>query len=268
MLAGMCGIVACGRGEVSVMTYNVAGLPEDLSASHPAENTKRIGALLNDYDVVLLQEDFAYHTELVGAAHHAYRFPSEPDDAHTINATGLARFSRDAAERRVVWVWEACHGTAGSGSDCLASKGFAVAEHEIRLMTGAVLVDIYNLHMDAGENHDDERAREAQAAQLMRAIDARSATKAIIVAGDTNADSPWDGAMAMLAAAGFVDVCVALDCADPDRVDRVLYRSSAFVTLKPSRWRTPEEFVTEEGQPLSDHRPVAVDFEVSVDAVR
>jgi hypothetical protein len=52
-------------GEFLVLTYNVAGLPEGLSSSHPAEYIPQIGPLLDGYDLVVVQEDFWYHAQLV-----------------------------------------------------------------------------------------------------------------------------------------------------------------------------------------------------------
>src|SRR6185503_16774088 len=40
-------------GEFLALSYNVAGLPEGISGSHPATNTAIIAPLLNDYDLVL-----------------------------------------------------------------------------------------------------------------------------------------------------------------------------------------------------------------------
>lgn len=45
-------------GTVSVLTYNVAGLPAWLSSGNPAVNTRPIGQRIGAYDVVHVQEDF------------------------------------------------------------------------------------------------------------------------------------------------------------------------------------------------------------------
>lgn len=46
------------RGTVEALSYNVEGLPEAVSGSDPATNAPLISPLLNDYDLVLLQEDW------------------------------------------------------------------------------------------------------------------------------------------------------------------------------------------------------------------
>src|SRR5690242_9383558 len=63
-------------GTFSVLTYNVAGLPEGLSSGHPATNTKPIGQRINGYDVVNVQEDFNYHADLYSTDQHPYRTPT------------------------------------------------------------------------------------------------------------------------------------------------------------------------------------------------
>jgi hypothetical protein len=51
-------------GQLKVLTYNIAGLPDGFMTPHPSANMARIGQLLGRYDLVLIQEDFAFGTEL------------------------------------------------------------------------------------------------------------------------------------------------------------------------------------------------------------
>src|SRR5690606_34665702 len=53
------------QGRLRLLTYIVAGLPAIVSASDPDENTRKVSPLLNGYDIVLAQEDFSYHDDLV-----------------------------------------------------------------------------------------------------------------------------------------------------------------------------------------------------------
>src|SRR5690606_15384534 len=46
---------------ISVITLNVAGLPDFLSSGDPVNNTSEIGRRLNNYDLVVVQEDFNYN---------------------------------------------------------------------------------------------------------------------------------------------------------------------------------------------------------------
>src|SRR5438477_13068246 len=69
---------AAGSGTFSVLTYNVAGLPEGLSsAPTPRQSsTTAIGQRLAPYDIVHVQEDFNYHAYLYAADAHPYRTPT------------------------------------------------------------------------------------------------------------------------------------------------------------------------------------------------
>jgi hypothetical protein len=62
---------------------------------------------------------------------------------------------------------------------------------------------------------------------------------------------------ALLEVTGMQDSCRYLDCGD-ERYDRIMFRSSAELTLEPASWDTPDEFVDGDDNPLSDHLPVAV----------
>jgi hypothetical protein len=68
----------------------------------------------------------------------------------------------------------------------------------------------------------------------------------------------------LLAEAGLTDVCAALDCPEPGRIDKFVFRSGGGVEIRPLSWRFETEvFVTDDGRPLSDHEALAVRFAYS-----
>lgn len=242
-------------GELHVLTYNVAGLPQGISGSNPEVNTPLISPLLNAHDLVLVQEDFYYHEALIAAATHPYKSERSGDGVNDLG-DGLNRLTTYAFGPLSRSAWEACNGQFNMGSDCLAKKGFSVAEHEL---APGVSIDVYNLHMDAGRGELDIAARVAQVEQLEAVIAARSAGRAIIVAGDTNMKEEDEAALqALMTGAGLTDACRALACGDEARIDRVLYRSSEAITLEATAWALDLSFVDGAGEPLSDHEAVAV----------
>jgi endonuclease/exonuclease/phosphatase family metal-dependent hydrolase len=247
-------------GRFSLLTYNVAGLPQAVSRRQPSAHMPLIAPLLNGYDLVLVQEDFAYSAALAAGALHPHRSSRSGGLPLGMGmGDGLTRFSSIPMTGHARVAWSRCHGTLSHGSDCLATKGFARARHTLG---PGLEVDVYNLHMDAGWSDLDRQTRRAQVEQLLRDLAEHSAGRAVIVAGDTNLRLPRDteALERLLAGAGLVDVCQALSCGQEARVDRVLYRSGGGVELRPARWWIDPAFVDPDGRPLSDHRPVAVDF--------
>ena len=302
-------------GEFIALTYNVAGLPQAISGSDPETNSPLISPLLNAYDLVLLQEDWAdpveaaplffYHHEIVAEANHPYqsepapapmgtdlrRFPTGPP----LIADGLNRLSRFEFGTLERHMWEMCHGELaveaaeallgalgldeviddagfgdaidGGAADCAAQKGFSVARTEF---AAGVEVDVYNLHADAGGGVGDIAARSANFAQLADFLTKHSAGRAVIVGGDTNlhTDTGTDRAEdrraweTFQATTGLSDVCRAADCgADAAVIDRFAFRSGGGVVLTPlSHHFERERFKRSDGEPLSDHDPLAVRF--------
>lgn len=246
-------------GRFSLLTYNVAGLPQLVSGSDPEINVALISPLLNHYDVAMVQEDFSYHTRLSARALHAYR--SEPmRHSLALMPDGLNWFSRFAFG----WVhrvrWAQCNGYLGAASDCLADKGFAFTE--LTLDSG-ITIDVYNLHAEAGGAPADIEVRRANFDQLTEYISARSSDRALIVAGDTNLRmslaSDVETLERFLAAAGLRDACRRFGCGE-ERLDRVFFRSSPQLELDVLGWWTDRRFVDVDGAPLSDHPAIGVEI--------
>jgi endonuclease/exonuclease/phosphatase family protein len=246
------------RGEFELLTYNVAGLPEGISRSHPLSNLPRIGELLNRYDIALVQEDFAYPLELrrsVRLPHGSAPFVRTGLDF----GDGLSQFSRFPFTEPRREAWSSCNGVVDAFFDCLTPKGFSMARASI---DASAVVHVYNLHMDAGWTTADRAARQAQVEQLVAAIARNSRDQALIVGGDTNLlRRDRDLLERLLEGASLRDACADTRCPEPWRIDRVLYRSAPALRLRPRAWRIAGEFVGAGRQPLSDHEAVAVRFE-------
>jgi hypothetical protein len=246
-------------GRLSLLTYNVAGLPQLVSQSEPEVNVALISPLLNHYDIALVQEDFSYHSRLSAHADHAYR--SEPmTHSLALMPDGLNWFSRFAFS----WIhrvrWAQCNGYLGAASDCLADKGFSFGE--VTLAPG-VNVDVYDLHAEAGSSLLDVDARRDNFEQLADYLRARSRNHAIIVAGDTNLRTgvPADAEVLerFLRVTGLSDACRRFGCGE-EKLDRVFFASSRNVQLDVLGWWTDRRFVDAQGEPLSDHPAVGVEL--------
>lgn len=244
-------------GTIKFLTYNVAGLPQFISQVQPARNIPLISPLLNNYELVVVQEDFWYHSVLTAQARHPWK--SVPlVQYYTLVGDGLNTFSQTRFfdfERRK---WNDFHGIVNHSNDGLSSKGFSACRHDVG---NGVMIDVYNLHADAGNDPGDEAARTKNFQQLLAFMQTYSTTNPVIVAGDTNlsANRPADMAVLsdFLGRAGLRDAARVLG--KHEVLDRVMVRGTADVTLDPVLWRDADEFNDSNGQPLSDHSAIHVD---------
>ncbi len=226
--------------------------------AHPSANMARIGALLGHYDLALIQEDFAFGVQLRQSVTLRFQSPAFVRAGRFHFGDGLSQFAVEPFTALQREPWRACHGVVDSYFDCLTPKGFVSTRQ--RLAEG-VEIDVYNVHLDAGSSSPDQQAREVQVDQLIEAIAQRSAGRPILLGGDTNIRSQRDLLARFEQATGLADACEALHCPDSRRIDRVLFRSSPGLTISPRKWSIDRRFVDANGQPLSDHLAVAVEFD-------
>jgi hypothetical protein len=278
----------------SVLSYNVAGLPQEVSKVNPERNLRLISPRLNAYDVVLTQEDFdwwqplldvlsfaGFHATLRADADHPYRSGQhpgpfavgiDPSSRPLFVGDGLGMLARFPFTEPIRVPWRGCNGgiLPGGAGDCLAMKGFSVAT--MTLADGR-LVDVYNLHGEAGGMPEDQWLQEQGFRQLAEFIVAHSAGRAVVLAGDTNLHTDgvnpdasgdadrliWE---AFLAATGLTDTCIELGCPTPGLIDKAAYRDGAGVDLTPRSHDYPrEDFRDGDGVDLSDHPPLVVVFD-------
>ncbi|MEU6251299.1 jacalin-like lectin [Streptomyces sp. NPDC047043] len=272
---------AADSGTFSVLSYNVAGLPESLSsASTPRDtSTTAIGQRIAPYDIVHVQEDFNYHAYLYAAdTAHAYRTPTSGGAGIGSGLNTLSKIPYDEDDFERVH-WNSCQIDSG---DCLTPKGFTFMRE--RLAEG-VYIDFYNLHTNAGTNDGDEASRADNLNQLTAFIKTHSAGNAVVVMGDTNTryTRTADTIAEFGAANGLTDAWVqlirggsapakgsdALVCDQSgatvpntcEVVDKVLYRSSKLVSLNATSYNNEHaKFLTDGGLMLSDHDPITVGF--------
>ena len=236
---------SCDQTEISVLTYNVYGLPESITGSNAAENILLISPLLNSYDIALIQEDFFIILSFPAPQNTLTKFRRKEifttkKENWWLTLAVLTNYSEFPLKNYVNRRWFFCNGIVDQKNDCLAPKGFSAAEHEI---TPNVLVDVYNCHMDAGDSPGDVAARYGQIEQLAKFLDTRSPRRAVIVACDTNMnEQDLPQLEQLLLTTGLKDSCQELNCPEPDRIDRIFYRNGAAVRLEPLRWYIPKEF--------------------------
>ncbi|KAK1224735.1 hypothetical protein PQX77_012343 [Marasmius sp. AFHP31] len=265
-------------GSFTVLTYNVAGLPELLSSGNPETNTPLISSRLSPFPLINVQEDFNYHAALYASDSHAFRTPTSGGVPFGDGLNTLSDFEFIDLERTK---WEKCNLNDG---DCLTPKGFSFVRVKV---AGYVWVDVYNLHTDAGSDDGDRTARASNLAQVAGYIGSHSMGLPVVVMGDTNSrytsEVDSDSLHAFLEAGGFTDSWVknirggvfpvkgspALTCPFPfpagtsqstmnacEVVDKIFVRGGAALGLEATSYRTANnDFVNATGAPLSDHYP-------------
>jgi hypothetical protein len=263
-------------GEFTVLTYNIAGLPELISSGNPAVNTPKISVLVNDYDIVQVQEDFNYHAALYADDYHPYRTATSGGVpfGDGLNTLSNFPFSDDIARVK----WNDCSNTDGN---CLTPKGFTL--NRIRLDEG-VYLDVYNCHTGAGDVEEALVARRKNIIQLVNYINTNSVGNAVLLTGDWNCRYTRTGDNIRLVSTetGATDVWIQLikDGVAPAQgsdalmcngivtdfeceiVDKIFYRSNNFITLNPLEFTYEDaKFRDENGEMLSDHRPVYSHFQ-------
>jgi len=287
-LAGVALEVAAGPAQaepapprtLSVVSYNVHGLPSWIARDDPPGRMAKIGPLLARYDVALVQEDWSHHEALVEAVGPRFgargATPRDPFFA-SLRAfcgacgSGLTLFAAAGADAIVAQQdqpFGVCAGWLLGANDCFASKGFQRVR--LRLAQGLSL-DLVNVHLDAGRRDDDQAARQVQLALLADALEAASAGQALVIGGDWNLG--WDvpeqralldafRARLRLVDAGAHGSAGATPAGAPaDRVDHVFVRSGDGVALEVTEAGEAPEF-TDAGVPLSDHPAVFVRLRV------
>ncbi len=251
-------------GELSVLSYNVHGLPSAITGDDTPARLRAIAPKLNTWDIVGLQEDFdpTNHALLADATDHEEQLWFDDMLEGRFYGSGLSIFSRATLIEHRHIHFSACHGLTDSASDCLASKGFQV----LRVAAGNASVDIYNTHLEAGGGPEDVAARQSHIDALIASLTGWSEDQAIIFSGDFNLrDSDPDDRPLLIQlkeSAQLSQVCVALDCPETDHIDKILFRSSDTLELSARYWaNNTEDFKDDHGVDLSDHPPISAVFE-------
>ncbi|MGN0507530.1 MAG: jacalin-like lectin [Lachnospiraceae bacterium] len=262
----------------TVLSLNVAGLPAILSSSDPANNTKQMSPLLNNYDIVSVQEDFAYHSDLVS---QVTELPYQTEHSGNVPfGDGMNILSRFPIYLETRYKWNDSHGIISDGADQMTPKGILYTSIEIE---PGYFIDVYDIHTDADCDEESLAARRSNMNQLAALINERSVGHAVIVIGDTNsrytrAEDNFE--TAVLETCGLRDPWVDLICggvapadgealfdydnpnsAGHEVVDKIWYRSGKNVELEAIYYALlATEFTDADGNQLSDHYPITATF--------
>jgi endonuclease/exonuclease/phosphatase family metal-dependent hydrolase len=274
----------------SVLTYNVRGLPRGFS--FPRSRFPEIARLARKYDLVLTQEVFGAAGIFVRQLQDKYAVQGVGVRADPPNVllkiallpftffvpdfwppfgSGLdtfvgARLLSDGKPSRVeTRTYRECHGVLGAGMDCFAHKGWL----RTGVTAGGIDVDVYNTHLDAGQDEGSRKARLAQLLELACTIDAGGGERPLIVAGDLNLSYAFAGDREAIEIfrehLGLADSGAGPEHPHWRERDYILYRDGAAARLESARSGEDGDFVRD-GYALSDHPALFAEFRVVPDA--
>ena len=177
------------------------------------EKSKNIGKYIVDADIIVVQEDFNYHNELMESLNN-YGCGTQRNGFNisklfsSIKWFPIPRFKSDGVniiynKNRVkvnkedIVRWKKSHGYIGHANDKLACKGFRY--YNVTIDNESDL-DIYIVHMDAdfyqpgSDVSKDVEARTVQLKQLTKYILKKGINNPTIIVGDTNCTTKysWD----------------------------------------------------------------------------
>ncbi len=262
-------------GQLSLLTYNVAGLPEIISAaeSSRAASMKSISERINAFDIVNVQEDFYYHRELYnGGNMHRYRTREKQAIPFGDGLNTLSKYPVLNVERVE---WTDCY-----GADCYAAKGFLYTRIEI---AQGLFIDVYNIHATASDSKPAVNARKNNLQQLTHYIQQHSDDQAILIMGDFNAHyaAGWDDLASFYAPLGLQDAWVILQkqgvfpqvieqytpteklslTDSCESIDKIYFRNSSEIEFTPRSYKVENrQFQNGQGQALSDHCAVSLNL--------
>lgn len=175
LVALLLPLSVAGAGEtVSVLTLNVAGLPDNLTRQDtPSARMRGIAERAKDYDVVLYQEDF-YYSKHLDRGDFSHTFRGEKWHAWAffwpwLRKSGLTIKTSLPAVSPRFWAYSECDGHFKNASDCWVPKGVLC----IRTLTpGGVMMDVCNTHMDAGNSKQAVKVRRSQFQEFSRFVPA------------------------------------------------------------------------------------------------
>ena len=259
------------KETLKMLVYNTHGLPEIFISDNPKKRFPIIGEKTQDFNISLLQEDYAHHEELSsGFAQKsiAIRGPMGGTlSCPFCTGSGLTyvfNLPQDWQIEVQNEAYETCSGWLRGANDCFAYKGFQI----IKITTPQKKkFYIVNTHMDAGRRDSDRASRKIQLEHIVSTIEQREIKEALIVAGDLNLNSkdPQD----VLLLEKFKKKLKLNDSFEGYEIskkwsilDYILYRQGSEVKFKLLSVGEDESFITEEG-PLSDHPALFLELSIN-----
>jgi len=254
--------------KLKILVYNTHGLPEIFISDDPKMRFPIIGKKTQDFNISLLQEDYAHHEELSSGLNKeslAIR--------GGLGGTLLCPFCTGSGLTSIFnlpndWIvevenntYDTCSGWLRGANDCFAYKGFQVIKITL---PNSKRFFIVNTHMDAGRRDSDRSSRKNQLEHIIKTIKQKTSSEALIVAGDLNLNSKNSEDAKLLE--NFKEELRLSDAFEETKIskkwtilDYFLYKQGKELDFKIISTGEDESFVTDEG-PLSDHPALIIEL--------
>ncbi len=293
MIFGSFAVISFAAEETvtaKFLSFNVAGLPDFKALLGQSEkdvpaNETEIGKMIeeNGYDIVAVQEDFGYHSNLVEGM-KSYNYQTKHSGSIP-GGDGLNVYTKNAKIYDASRIpWNVCFGDIAEG-DTLTPKGIIYTVLELG---NGIYVDFYDLHADAFDGDGSALARADQYKQLIELVNKNSADRPVIITGDfntslhiTNSGNNAADERAMLEVikeeGGFKDAWIELKNGGDyqnfsswyatgvsywgnwDSVEKFYYRDGGGVEITANDFEY-KAFLDADGQNLSDHNAAVCTF--------
>ncbi len=254
---------------LKILVYNTHGLPEIFISDNPKFRFPIIGSKTRNYNISLLQEDYAHHSELSsGLSKDSAVVRGVLGNTLTCpfcTGSGLTSVFNLPDNWKVEVknkAYKTCSGWLRGANDCFAYKGFQVIKIS---PPGYEELYVVNTHMDAGRRDSDRASRAIQLKHIISSIE-KLEGKPLIVAGDLNLKSTDRKDMALLES--FKETLNLYDAFSKTEInkkwsilDYILYRPSESIDFEILNVGEDESFETHEGA-LSDHPALFIEFEI------
>jgi len=251
-------------GQFSVLTYNIHGLPPEVTNDDTTRRIEQIAPLLADYDVVGLQEDWIVENHDILIDNTDFQTIDafdEPSTDEKVYGSGLSLLSDFSLVEFNHIYYDRCNGYIDSASDCFASKGVQSAVLDIDGHEFTIL----NTHLEAGSGDLDDEIRFEQIQTIVEILE--TTVTPVILLGDFNLrpnDESDVEALQLLETQNMRHTCWEVECSEPNHIDQIWIRSTERIDLQIESWIAPNNFVDAQGVDLSDHPPIVANLRWSL----
>ncbi|MBQ7597212.1 MAG: hypothetical protein IJU56_01370 [Clostridia bacterium] len=279
----LCAAAESESKSVSILCYNVAGLPNiNYILGKPEgidvkNHQTQLGKQLNgeSYDIIAVQEDFNFHGYL---AEQLTTYPFKTVHSGGVpGGDGLNVFARSAIYNETRTPWDQLYGIIEDGADEMTPKGILYTCIDLG---DGIFLDLYDIHADAYGDEGSCAARRDNFRQLAEMIEARGNDRPVIVTGDFNASihqgNADDGLYELLyVGCGLKDAWVELHNGGEyrnfdhweetvgggwpnywgvwDSLEKFLYRDGGGVHIDATHFAY-KGYQTDDGEEISDHK--------------